>query len=42
MVGRSENIINYPDQLQLKAISPLLYGTLLASEYTITLLSYFF
>ena len=36
MVGCSENIINSPDQFRLQAISPLLYGTLLASEYIIT------
>ena len=31
MVGCSENIINIPDQLP---IGPLLYGTLVADEYT--------
>ena len=39
MVGCSENIINFPDQF---AISPILYGTLLAADYTITPLSYLF
>ena len=33
MVGCSENIINFPDQLLLQAISPLLYNALLAGEY---------
>ena len=42
MVGCSENIINSPDQLPRQAIGSLWYATLLAGEYTITLLSYFF
>ena len=42
MVGFIENITNFPDQLQLYAISLLLYSTLLDGGYTIAQLSYFF
>ena len=42
MVECSENNINFPDQRQWQAISPLLYSTLLADEHTISPLLYIF